>query len=55
MKDSRVFFMSEWERMKIFEVVIGSNHFFIQPQTVGKKAGAPIICQAHIRLSVSAI
>jgi len=31
------------ERMKIFEVVIGSNHFFIQPQTVGKKEGAPMI------------
>ena len=29
--------------MKIFEVVIGSNHFLIQAQTVGKKAGAPII------------
>jgi len=36
--------MSELERMKILEVVIGSNHFLIQPQTVGKNAGAPIIC-----------
>lgn len=31
--------------IKIFEVVIGSNHFLIQPQTVGKNEGAPIICQ----------
>lgn len=44
MNDSSVFFMSWEERMKILEVVIGSNHFFIQPQTVGKKAGAPMIC-----------
>ena len=29
--------------MKILEVVIGSNHFLIQPQTVGKNAGAPMI------------
>jgi hypothetical protein len=29
--------------MNIFDVVIGSNHFLIQPQTVGKKAGAPMI------------
>ena len=29
--------------MKIFEVVIGSNQRFIQPQTVGKNDGAPII------------
>jgi len=28
--------------MKILEVVIGSNHFFIHPQTVGKKPGAPM-------------
>lgn len=28
--------------MKIFDVVIGSNHFLIQPQTVGKNEGAPI-------------
>lgn len=43
MNDSRVGSRSWWERMKIFEVVIGSNQRFIQPQTVGKKAGAPII------------
>ena len=29
--------------MKIFEVVIGSNQRLIQPQTVGKKEGAPMI------------
>lgn len=29
--------------MKIFEVVMGSNHFLIQDQTVGKNAGAPMI------------
>lgn len=29
--------------MKIFEVVMGSNHLLIQPQTVGKKEGAPMI------------
>lgn len=43
MNDSRVFFTSEEERINILEVVMGSNHFLIQPQTVGKKAGAPII------------
>lgn len=31
------------ERMKIFETVIGSNQRLIQPQTVGKKPGAPTI------------
>ena len=31
------------DRMKILEVVMGSNHFLIQPQTVGKKDGAPMI------------
>ena len=31
------------ERMKILDVVIGSNHFLIHPQTVGKNEGAPII------------
>lgn len=31
------------ERMNIFEVVMGSNHFLIQPQTVGKNEGAPMI------------
>jgi len=35
--------MSWFPRMKILEVVIGSNHFLIQPHTVGKNAGAPII------------
>jgi len=30
-------------RMKIFDVVIGSNHLLIQPQTVGKNEGAPMI------------
>ena len=39
----RVGSTSLWERMKILEVVIGSNHFLIQPQTVGKKDGAPRI------------
>lgn len=34
--------------MKIFEVVMGSNHFLIQPQTVGKKAGAPIIWETLV-------
>lgn len=37
--------------MKIFEVVIGSNHFLIQPQTVGKNEGAPIICQDEFLVS----
>jgi hypothetical protein len=40
---SRVDFMSEAERMNILETVMGSNHRLIQPQTVGKKAGAPMI------------
>ena len=43
MKDSRVGRRSWCERMKILEVVIGSNQRLIQPQTVGKKTGAPII------------
>lgn len=43
MKAVRVGSTSWAERMKIFEVVMGSNHFLIQPQTVGKNAGAPII------------
>ena len=34
----------ELERMKILETVMGSNQRFIQPQTVGKKVGAPMIC-----------
>lgn len=37
-------FTSEAERMKILEVVFGSNQRLIQLQTVGKKEGAPIIC-----------
>lgn len=34
-------------RIKILETVMGSNQRLIQPQTVGKKAGAPMIwaCQ----------
>jgi hypothetical protein len=43
MKEVRVGFTSVAERMKILEVVTGSNQRLIQPQTVGKKAGAPII------------
>ena len=42
MKVERVRKVSLGARMKILEVVIGSNHRFIQPQTVGKKEGAPI-------------
>lgn len=43
MNEVRVGFTSEEERMKILDVVTGSNHRLIQLQTVGKKAGAPII------------
>ena len=43
MKVVRVGSTSLAERMNIFEVVIGSNHFLIQPQTVGKNEGAPMI------------
>ena len=43
MNDERVGLTSDGERMKILEVVTGSNQRFIQPQTVGKKAGAPMI------------
>jgi hypothetical protein len=43
MKELRVGATSEAERMKIFETVTGSNQRLIQPQTVGKKLGAPII------------
>ena len=43
MKAERVGRTSAAERMNILEVVMGSNHFLIQPQTVGKKDGAPII------------
>jgi len=30
-------------KMKIFDTVIGSNHFLTQFHTVGKKEGAPMI------------
>ena len=43
MKDESVGRTSLSERIKILDVVIGSNHFLIHPQTVGKKEGAPII------------
>lgn len=43
MKEVRVGSTSAAERMKIFEVVPGSNQRLIQPQTVGKNEGAPII------------
>jgi hypothetical protein len=43
MKEVRVGWTSEAPRMKILEVVTGSNQRLIQPQTVGKKAGAPMI------------
>lgn len=36
--------------MKIFDVVIGSNHFLIHPQTVGKNAGAPMIWEKLVWL-----
>ena len=45
MKAVRVGRTSWAERMNILEVVIGSNHFLTQPQTVGKKDGAPMICE----------
>lgn len=32
-----------WARINILEVVMGSNHFLIQPQTTGKNEGAPMI------------
>lgn len=44
MKDVRVGLTSAAERMKILETVTGSNHLLIHDQTVGKNAGAPIIC-----------
>ena len=46
MKVDRVGSTSLCDRMNILEVVIGSNHFLIQPHTVGKKEGAPIIWQS---------
>lgn len=45
MKEERVGKTSCWERINILEVVMGSNHFLIQPQTTGKKEGAPMILQ----------
>lgn len=43
MKDESVGRTSLSERMNILDVVIGSNHFLIHPQTVGKNEGAPMI------------
>ena len=43
MKEVRVGKTSCWDSMNILDVVIGSNHFLIQLQTVGKKEGAPMI------------
>lgn len=43
MKEERVGSTSCWARMNILEVVMGSNHFLIQPQTTGKNEGAPMI------------
>lgn len=43
MKVERVGKTSCWARMNILEVVMGSNHFLIQPQTTGKNEGAPTI------------
>lgn len=50
MKECRVGFTSAAERMKILEVVTGSNQRFIQLQTVGKKEGAPTICCALVQV-----
>ena len=43
MNDESVGFTSLGVRMKIFDVVPGSNHRLIQLQTVGKNEGAPMI------------
>lgn len=43
MNEERVALASEAVRMKILEVVTGSNQRLIQLQTVGKKLGAPMI------------
>jgi hypothetical protein len=43
MNEVRVGCTSDADRIKILEVVPGSNQRLIQPQTVGKNAGAPII------------
>ena len=50
MKAERVGLTCSWERMKILEVVIGSNHLLIQPHTVGKKEGAPMIWGRQYRM-----
>lgn len=42
MKVERVGTTSCWARINILEVVIGSNHFLIHPQTTGKNDGAPM-------------
>ncbi len=42
---------SWWPRMKILEVVMGSNHFLIQPQTVGKNEGAPMIYAVNVDIA----
>ena len=42
-KEERVGRTSLWARMNILEVVMGSNHFLTQPQTIGKNEGAPMI------------
>ena len=41
--------------MNILEVVIGSNHFLIQPQTVGKNEGAPMILVRQSAKTLSSI
>jgi hypothetical protein len=43
MNEVSVGLTSDAERMKILDVVPGSNQRLIQLQTVGKKAGAPMI------------
>ena len=52
-KLERVGNTSCWARMNILEVVMGSNHFLIQPQTMGKNEGAPMILDAHISISAA--
>src|ERR1700722_887212 len=47
-KDESVDLTSCFPSINIFETVTGSNHRLIQPQTVGKKAGAPIICRKSV-------
>ena len=43
-KDESVDLTSCFPSINILETVTGSNHRLIQPQTVGKNVGAPIIC-----------